>query len=62
MSQKGSIMTSETYKLPFSLWYATLQPPVSMDDQNETVGAETEVQTGRDGTVRTDMEEDADTE
>lgn len=45
---------------PFSLLFA--QKVVPVRDGDETAGAETETQTSRDGIVRTDMEEDADTD
>ncbi len=45
---------------PFSLLFArTVTPTI---DGDETVGAETETQTSRDGIVKTDSEEDADTD
>jgi hypothetical protein len=46
--------------VPFSLLFAQKVVPVCNDDQ--TVGAETEVESGRDGIVRKDQEEDEDTE
>ena len=45
---------------PFSLQFAQNVTPTRAGD--ETVGAETETQTSRDGIVKTDSEEDADTD
>lgn len=53
-------MNAEVPLIPFSLRFAQTATPTR--DGDETVGAETETQTSRDGIVKTDSEEDADTD
>lgn len=57
---KGFHMNAEVPLIPFSLRFAQTATPTR--DGDETVGAETETQTSRDGIVKTDSEEDADTD
>jgi hypothetical protein len=57
---KGFDMNSEQPLVPFSLRFAQTTTPTRDGDQ--TAGAETETQTSRDGIVRTDSEEDEDTD
>ena len=48
--------------IPFSLLFAQEQNTVPFHSGDQTVGAETESQTSKDGIVRTDSEEDEDTD
>ena len=53
-------MNTETLLMPLSLHFA--QAVTRTQTGDETAGAETESQTSRDGVVKTDSEEDADTD
>ena len=57
---KGLHMNSEEPLLPFSVCFAQTATPTC--DGDETVGAETESETSRDGIVKKDSEEDEDTD